>query len=323
MAIAINQRVLTLELWKLASELKVGDWVFNSDGKPVQIKLVQHFVSQDCYEVLFDDHLTVCGDNHLAFRLETQKYRNRLHTYKGVHKFRRPLKQFSVLEAQEWKDRLSLPTTKPISFPHQPLAVPPFIFGFWFFNRRYNQTMIPPPGMSEFVHQKFKDAGYRVTTHRKMKTGEYEFRCHPSIESQFFASIPRNIPNNYLFCDAEQRIELLSGIVHGKSRQYRPDNDWFVFTTRNYAHSGQVRFIIESLGSKTHTKEHNQDKRREMFYQSRIRLIENQVSKPIKIQYGRRYIQQITPIAPQSCVHIEIDDANNTMLVGEGFISVC
>lgn len=323
MAITANQRILTLNLWKLASELKVGDWVFNSDGKLVQIKLVQHFVSQDCFEVTFDDHLTIQGNSHLAFCLENTKYRNRLFTYKGVRKFKRPLKRYNVLEAMESNERLSLPTTKPIGFPTQALAIPPFIFGFWFFNRRHNKTLLPPPGMSEFVHQKFKDHGYKITIHRKMPTNEYEFRCHPSIESQLFPDIPKNIPNNYLFCSAEQRIELLSGIIHGKSRQYNPKTNWFVFTTRNYTHSGQIRFIVESLGSKTTTIEHNKDKRREMLYRSKIKLIQNQTSKPIKVHYGRRYLQQITPIGPQSCVHIEIDDENSTFLVGEGFISTC
>jgi hypothetical protein len=177
--------------------------------------------------------------------------------------------------------------------------------------------------MADFVHQKFKDHGYRITTHRKMPTGEYEFKCYPSIESQLAPFIPNKIPNNYLFSSAEQRIELLSGIMYSKNKRYNPSSDWFVFTTTKQLISRQVQYIVESLGMKTNCFQHERDRRLEMFFKSRLRLIENQTSKPIKIHQARRYIQKIVPIKPQSCVHIEIDDENPTLLVGEGFISVC
>jgi len=323
MAIVANQKVLTLDLWKLASEIKPGDYLFNSDGKLVQVKSTHPYVADECYEVEFDDHVTIQGDVHLAFMLENSKYRKRLDEYKGVLKFRRPLKRYSVLEIPESGENLSIPTTKPLQFPNQPLPIPPFLFGFWLINRRANKTMVPPTGYSEFIHEKFRDAGYKITTHRLRENGEREFKCHPSIESQLAPFVPRKIPSNYLYSAPDQRIELLSGIIHAKPRQYNKKYDEFAFTTKNQTIHGQVRFLIESLGSKTFTIELKCNKSLKMNFKTRIKLIDVQTPKPLKVHYGRRYIPEIKQIKPQSCVHIEIDDANNTFLVGEGFISAC
>jgi len=323
MAIASNQRILTLDLWKLASEIRPGDYLFNNDGQLVQVKSIHPYVSNECYEVEFDDHVTICGDKHLAFMLENPKYRKRLREYKGVHKFRRPLRRYSVLDIVESGENLSMPTTKPLQFPHQDLPIPPFLLGFWFLGKRANKTMVPSPGWSEFIHQKFKDAGYKITTHRLRMNNEREFKCHPSIESQLAPFIPKKIPARYLYASVEQRIELLSGLVYARRGHYNVKNDEFVFTSKNRELMNQIRFLAESLGSKTFTIQKKDTGSFVMNFKTYIKLIDTQVSKPLKIHYGRRYIPEIRQVKPQSCVHIETDGANNTFLVGEGFISAC
>ena len=75
MAILANEKVLTLDFWKPAAKLQVGDYVFDKDGKPVKVKLVQTYRSQNCYQVTFDDYLTAAGDEKLGFLVETPKYR--------------------------------------------------------------------------------------------------------------------------------------------------------------------------------------------------------------------------------------------------------
>ena len=125
MAIIAMEKILTLDYWKYAYQLKPGDYVFNQNGKLVKVKLVQAYRADDCYEVMFNDYLTASGDRHLGFMCETPKYRNRLQTYKGVHKFRRPLKHFAVQNLLETSlisktnsKLYSVPTTKPLQLVH-------------------------------------------------------------------------------------------------------------------------------------------------------------------------------------------------------------
>jgi hypothetical protein len=328
MAILANQKVLTLDYWKPASKLRVGDYIFNKDGQIVQVKLIQEYRAQTCYEVLFNDYLTAAGDDKLGFLVETPKYRQRICEYQGKKKFRRPLKFVSVdklvdTNLKNHANRLiySVPTTKPLSLPRQDLPVEPFIFGFWFFNRRANRSMAAPRGTFKFVEQKFKDAGYKLVIGKKINTGEREFVVSPSIESQLAPNIPAKIPENYLLASAEQRTELLCGILYAKSRQYSKAKDQFRFTSINYGLMLQVQGLVESLGHKTKVQFDDTYRHYTISFKSRTKLVENQVSPPIKVHQARRYITKITPIAAQMCVHIETTGQDNSFLVGEGFIS--
>ena len=159
MAILANQKVLTLDYWKPANKIQPGDYLFDQNGKPVRVKLVQEYFSEDCYEVTLNDYLTISGDKRLEFLVENFKYRLRAMTYKGYHPFRRPLRPMNVenLIEQGYKREdnhriYSIPTTKPIELPHQTLPVPPFVFGFWFINRKpsgyLQQTPIQPKKLS-------------------------------------------------------------------------------------------------------------------------------------------------------------------------------
>jgi len=330
MAILATERVLTLDWWKPASKLEVGDYVFDKDGKPVRITLVQQYRSESCHEVTFSDYLSVAGDEHLALPTENSKYRKRTYEYKGVNRFRRPLKPLPVSELlalplKNVKNRLeySVPTAKAIALPHKDYPVPPFIFGFWFFSRRSTKTLAAARGYGEYVGEKFKDHGYKITKHRTLHTGEQEFKVFPSIESQLIPNVPNQLTQNYLLGSPEQRIELLSGILCAKNRQYSVKTDTFRFTSHHFGTVKLVQGLVESIGCKSKLIEDEYLKNYTVTFKSRTQLVPNQISPPVKVHQARRYVTNISPIPGQMCVHIETDGADNTILVGEGFISVC
>lgn len=327
MAILATEKVLTLDWWKPASKLEVGDYVFDMNGKIVQIKLVQQYHSDNCSRVTFNDNLSVSGDTNLNFMVEDLKYRNRLHQYIGHFKFRRPLKQKSVdhLLDEPLKDKrarlvYSVPTTRPLELPHQTLPVPPFIFGFWFFNRKPKGHLNAPAKYHDEVMAKFKDHGYKVKLGRKRQGGRQEFTVTPTIESQLAPNIPNKVTNNYLLASPEQRLELLQGILIAKIGQYNERDDRFRFSSPHLPTVLRIQSLVESLGSKTRVELDETNKTYYLFFKTRLKLVSNQQSPPVKVHLGRRYIKNITSIAPQMCVHIETTAKDSTILVGEGFI---
>ena len=332
MAIIATQSVLTLDYWKYARHLKVGDWVFDKDGKPVQITLVHAYHAEECYEVTFDDHLTISGDARLSFRAENDKYRRRVQAYKMVRRdgFRRPLKFMSVKELlnvgligranrTEW----SVPTTKPIQFPAQTPGIPPFVFGFWFFNRKTHKTFTIPQSAKDFVFQKFKDAGYKPTELNSLRGGFQRFYEEPNIEWQLAPNIPTKIPTNYLMASTEERIELLSGLINSKPKQYDPKYDNFRITDHNFAVIQQIQGLVESIGCKSRVKYDEYFKSYTLMFKCKHKIVHNQVSKPIKVHHARRFIKKISPLPAQMVIHIETTGDDNSILAGEGYISVC
>lgn len=328
MAILAKARVLTLDDWKLAYQIQPGDYIFDHDGNPVKVKTVQTYRADDCYEILFDDYLSISGDRHLRLPVETPKYRKRTYEYKHRFKFRRPLVDLTSDQLTEvplvdkrQRKRLSVPTAKPLDLPHQFLTIPPFLFGFWFFNRLRHGWLSPPKGKAEYIHQQFKDAGYKITTGRKLPNGERVFKTTPSIESQLRPFIPLKIPANYLMGSVEQRLELLRGIIHSKPRQYNQRTNTFRFSKNNPLFTRQVQFLVESLGCRSSNNSDENVGNSTLLFKCSYKLLEEQITKVVQVHAARRYITEIKPLPSQLCTHIEIEGTNPNFLVGEGFIA--
>lgn len=320
MAITQTSRILTLDYWKFASDITVGDIVFDRKGKPVRVKLVQKYRAPACYEVTFTDGLTVSGDDHLILPLENEKYRSRARQYRGKYKFRRPTKQTKLadlynlpLYGRNNRKIYSVPTAGELEFPTQSLPVPPFVFGFWFFNRKAKNWMRPLPGHRDFIHEKFRDAGYKIIETWNYKDGEKFFYTEPTVLSHLVPLIPTSIPNNYLLASAEQRNELLAGILYSKIKNIRENPKSIKFSNKSKHLVVQIQYLAESLGFRT-TLNHNEV---DNFYSV---LIRSKVKEGATIRKEWRLISNITEIEPQGCVHIETDGEDGSILVGEGFI---
>lgn len=295
--------------------------------------LVTEYRSKECYRVTFNDHLSVAGDQHLGFQIEDKRYRDRIYQYKGKFKFKRPLKFRKVqdLPADNLKHKptewaFSIPTTKPLQFPHQSLPVPPFVFGYWFFNYvPYNKRMYFTRGNKNYITEKFKDSGYLITEHGIHQTiRERYFSVTPTIESHLAFDIPNRIPNNYLLSSSEQRLELLKGILCAKPKSYSKKTGLFRFITRHLAIATQFQALVESLGHKTTFEVNEYRNNYIIVFRTKLQLVPNQepYTKPI-VHMARRYITRIEKLPEQLCVHIETEGADNSYLVGEGFIAVC
>jgi hypothetical protein len=325
MAILANQKILTLDYWKTAHNLKIGDIVFDRQGKPRTVTLVQEYRAPDCYAVQFDDLLEVHGDQNLSFYIENQGYRIGLSRYKGIQKFRKALMVKSVEEITDLTLSYSVPTTNPIQLPHQNLPVPPFLFGYWFFNRRKStrlpKKMAAPPGFSEMIHEKFRDHGYKIREHDLLPKGERMFSILPTMESHLIGVATHKIPNNYLLASEEQRIELLRGILHAKWGQFSKEKNAFRFTSTHHGIILQMQGLLESLG---HRISVNHDPWKNYYcirFRSKLKLVEGQkITSKIMVHNGRRFIKSVKKLPAQLCVHIETDGLDNSILVGEGFI---
>ena len=328
MAILATERVLTLDYWKFAYDLVEGDVVFDRLGRPATIKLIQQYRAQNCYEVQLIDGLTIAGDEHLTLPLENKKYRDRARIHMGKYAFRRPLSLTPISKLSNTpltKDRgrfeYSIPTAGPLQLPHKDLPVPPFVFGFWFFNCRKNQMLTPPVGTESIVHEKFKEAGYLITEKWKMPSGAMTFITTPPVRNHLLPNIPTSIPNNYLLSSPEQRLELLRGIMYSRSRRYNQKLDRFQVTSANKLLMKQVQYLAESLGCRTNLSYREDYAHYILFIKTKLKLLEHQTPKPIKVRQDARLVTDVYEIEPQGCVHIETDSPDGTFLVGEGFIA--
>jgi hypothetical protein len=198
--------------------------------------------------------------------------------------------------------------------------VPPFVFGLWFFNRKAAGQLCVEAKYHDEVVSRLKDYGYKIKLGRKRPGGRQEFTITPTIESQLVPNIPTKVTNNYLLASPEQRLELLRGIVLSKTAQYNEKEDTFRFSSQHFPTVLRIQALVESLGSKTRIEHAETQNTYRLFFKTRLQLVSNQQSPPVKVHLGRRYIKNISSIPAQMCVHIETTSKDSTILVGEGFI---
>ena len=195
------------------------------------------------------------------------------------------------------------------------------MFGFWFFARQHDKTMAPAKGCGEFVHQKFKDCGYKVTQHRLKPNKERTFTTKPTVLSHLIPDIPTKIPENYLLADEEQRFELLQGILCSTVARYHEKTKKIRVYQRNKTLIYQIQYLADSIGCQTTLSQNDNTLCYTLYIKTKQRLLPTK-QQPSKAKHAaRRFVTNITPISPQWCVHIETDGLDNTILVGEGFIS--
>jgi len=327
MAITANEKILTLDYWKRADKLVEGDYIFDRNGDLRKVTLIQHFQSK-CYEVHLSDLLTVSGNASMHFLLETPKYRKRLAEYKGKRQFMRPLvlEPLSGLLDKSLRHKnnartFSIPTCGALKLPHQDLPVPPFVFGYWYWNRLKPNVFSAHKLNAEEVLEKFRNHGYEIIKPKKRGDGATIFSVFPTIESQLAPFIPKEIPNNYLLGSKEQRIELLSGIINAKIRQYKKTKDIFRISGSHWPEIRKIQGLVESLGSKTTLNFYENWKHYTLGFRNCNLLCSHQVPKRVRVHQARRYITKIEELPTQQCVHIETDGPDGSFLVGEGFIT--
>lgn len=330
MAITANEKVLTIDYWKAARNLEIGDIVFDRNGELCKIVSIQQYRSDQCYEVRFGDVNKITGDRHLGFPIEDETYRRKVRRYKGKRQFTASIriKRIQDLlgqplrEVRDNRSSYSSPTTKALQLPAQDLPVPPFVFGFWFFNRKKKGHMIFPKGREEVITEKFKSYGYKIVPGWITPNGTRKFTTIPDIRSQLSRFDPGRIPANYLLASAEQRFEMLSGFIHSRVNWYQTRWKIFRVTAKGLALFRDITCLIESLGIVIYeTKKSSTYGTYTVAFKTQHRILEEQVVKPIKVHADRRYLKKIKPIEPQLCVHIETDGADKTFLAGEGFIA--
>ena len=174
---------------------------------------------------------------------------------------------------------------------------------------------------SEVVMTRLRGHGYEILNAKKQKNGYTHFALYPSVESQFAPFIPREIPNNYLLASEEQRLELLSGIVNARIKQYKTTRDNYHFTSPSWQEIRRMQALVESIGCKTILFHNVKRQYYSMTFRTRYKLCDHQNSPPLKIHQTRRYITKIEELPTQQCVHIETTGLDGSFLVGEGFIT--
>lgn len=328
MAITADTSVPTPFGWVAAKDLNKDDVVFDHLGQITKVKTVQQYTPVDCYEIEFDDGLTVQGDRHLALQLQDKKWRDRLGEYvnlkdRKMHRgMKRPLIRLTAEELHttdlRYKDgriNYSVPNCLPVQYPARDLPVPPYIFGVWFASLTPRGRLWVRDKPLNKMQRIFRNYGHFIKT-KKHKNGLELFDIRPSVRDSFLfagVDIPTSLPFYYLDANVSQRKELLEGLIDGGFIKKYKNSTLHVAQNPNYQLMRKIQGLVESLGIKTTLHTPNKTKSYALKFRMNAEMSE---------VYGknRRFCIKVQKIPARNCIMIQTD---TQYLVGEGYIPVC
>lgn len=250
--LSVNTPVLTTKGWSKHGALRVGDYVFGSDGKPTKVIATRHFTDSACRRVTFDNGVSVvCGAGHL-WTVDVPS-RERVAGTKNKRKARKSVTmETDEISALQCLYRPIVKMAAQLEFPSADLPIDPYVLGAWLGDGFSASGAIC--GMDHEVFDHIRAAGY-VLTDRRMENGKHpDFRkfgirglCKKLKKLGVFGD--KHIPDQYLFSSKEQRLALLQGLIDTDGSA-SPENGCITFAQTDKRMAEQVQFLAISLGFK-------------------------------------------------------------------------
>ncbi|MFW6121183.1 MAG: hypothetical protein ACOC80_09845 [Petrotogales bacterium] len=218
----LNEPIPTPGGWKKHGELKIGDEVFGSDGKIINVVGTSEIEKNGrCYEILFSDRTSIkAGANH-KWKVG-KRSRKRIKNTKNKRKLREDF-LLTTEEIYNWNhvanNRLTVDVSTVLDLPEKKLPIVPYVLGAWLGN---GTSAGPEITCSDKDKQIIKE----IKKYYPVKKRKTEMRYHigNGISGKKGTGINpklrelnilqnKHVPAEYLRSSFKQRLELLQGLM--------------------------------------------------------------------------------------------------------------
>jgi RecA/RadA recombinase len=221
----VSEPVLTPDGWVKIGDLKIGDAVIDSNGKPQKVLGVFPQGVKDVYNVTFDDGSKVrCGIEHLW---ETSSFQER---HNGGRKSVKSLQY--IKETLRYGSHLnhSVKIVKPVDFSPKELPIQPYLLGAILGDGGITESILISnidqevwDGIEKDLKSTDRYQGYKMShTDKSLITKRISFPNIPNnpikddlVSLGLFGlrSEEKFIPEIYKFASKEQRMQLIRGLI--------------------------------------------------------------------------------------------------------------
>lgn len=275
-AININTPILTPNGWRKAGEIKVGDYLMGADGKPTKVLNVFPQGVINNYKVTFNDgYSTNCCSEHLWKVAKSRSSYSKKPSWK-VMTLREIMedglfKERKNPEGRQPQKKWRIPLTEPVQFQEQKHLIPSYVLGVLIGDGCICNDRVEYIGPEEdiFIYNKMselvKDSDcicLKNVTCRNQTCEHYRFATKISGKNLWYRDIVRMglnkksgekfIPREYMFDSAENRIELLRGLMDTDGCS--DVRNRISFSTISNQLAQDVVELVQSLGGMAHIR---------------------------------------------------------------------
>lgn len=240
--LALDTPIPTPEGWTTMGALQVGDRVLDSAGQPCNVTHKSEIHSRRCYRMRFDDGSSVvCDDEHLWVTTSGGTQNKPKTGVVDTETIRRTLKLYGQCHHR-------VQVAEALKLAEVDLPIPPYVLGCWLGDGTAANGSISKP--DDELFERIAAFGYAIGDSRA--SGRCPTRTVYGLRTQLRnAGLlgQKHIPAAYLRASAEQRLDLLRGLMDtdgswNKTRQQA------VFTSTDKALAESVRELACTLGQR-------------------------------------------------------------------------
>lgn len=353
----IDSKVLTPNGWAKIGDIKVGEYVIGSDGKPKMVLGVFPQGKKSIFEVILSDGgKTRCCDDHLW---TTHTYKNR--------KNKLPINKIPLVKTtKELRSTLydgdhlnhALEFVKPCEMTKKDLPLDPYLLGLLLGDGSFRGGNVKMTSSDSFIIKKINLLLATSDKLRKVKASRlpcYDYivsrkerlggecsslkKCIVDLGLNDLLSDKKFIPHIYMQSSIEDRLKLLQGLMDTDGTVCSHNGGVTAsFSSTSKIMAEQVRELVLGLGGRATMSDLPQkpwyydDKRERVSGKDSWRLFisfSNDINpfllprkrKSFKKQshYQYRYIKEINPAGVAECVCIKVD-ADDSLYVTDDYI---
>ena len=268
-AVTLDTPILTPDGFIPMRDIKVGSKVFDEKGRECNVVAVFPQGKKQVYRVHFEDgtYVDCCKDHLWKFKTRDDVARQnewRVETTEQL--LQRPIKRGNSYN-------LSVPVNEAVKFPHKELPLDPYVLGCLLGDGGFTTDRITftNPEVDILKNLNVRLYSWGSFEHHKGTDCQYVFKSNNFKENKLFRTMKslgltscrsedKFIPNNYLYSDEKQRLELLRGLI---------DTDGCIqgrhthFSTFSVQLKDDIMWLIRSLGYRCSCGEYTRDSRTE------------------------------------------------------------
>lgn len=251
----LDTEIPTLDGWSTMENLKVGDTVFDKDGKQCKVIVKSEVHHNPCYKIHFSKDISIVADEEHRWLINFSTHPNT--KYKGQlrSEIMTTRELYEYLQTYNPKNQYQVPKiyiNKELELDEKELPIDPYILGLWLGDGTAESGRITQE-LNTTSWDIIKSKGFELSDNSEHRDKKAETRTvyglYPLLRENNLLN-NKHIPNIYQRASRNQRINLIRGLMDADGF-YDKIHKMFIMSTNYYWQADGLIKLLSSLGVKS------------------------------------------------------------------------
>lgn len=248
----LDTEIPTIDGWSTMKNLKIGDTVFDKDGKQCKVVVKSEVHNNPCYKIHFSKDISITADEEHRWLISfsthpSTKYKGQLREVIMTTK-----ELYEYLQYYNPKNQYQVPKiylNKELDLPEQKLPIDPYILGLWLGDGTADNGRITQE-LNAKSWEIIESKGFELSENSEHRDKKAETRTVYGLRTLLQDNNLLNnkhIPDIYQRSSRNQRINLIRGLMDADGF-YDKIHKTFIMSTDYYWQADGLIKVLSSLG---------------------------------------------------------------------------